>query len=114
METKKTQVKKPVNVAKKPVGKQAPVAPKKPAVVKAPVKAEVAKKTPSVTQKIQQKVAVAKALKLPVVDKVQVVKVMDVGHTKTQFHCKMANGTMVHVDKSKFASQNINELNGVK
>lgn len=100
-------------VAKKPV--QVKAGQKKPVVdIKKPKAVTAAPKTENAKEIVTKGSGMAKKgllLKLPVVDKVQVVKVLDVGHTKTHFHCKMANGTTVHVPKSKFSSHNIDELN---
>lgn len=41
-------------------------------------------------------------VKLPTYDKVQVVRILDSGHSKTHFHCYLADGTTRHVPKHLF------------
>ena len=73
---------------------------KKKVVPKVEKKVVVKKTVKKTVKKVTKKVV--KEVKLPVVSGVQVVKILDSRHTKTHFHCKLANGTTMHVPKSKF------------
>lgn len=74
--TKKTAVKQVKAAAK------APRKPRAPRVAAAPV--------------------VVKAQAFPVFEKKRVIAILDGGHTKTHFHCKMEGGVTMHVPKRLF------------
>lgn len=81
---------------KKPVARQVKVA-----AVKAPRKP----RAPRVAAVLEAPVAVKKVvfkIALPIFEKKRVIAILDSGHTKTHFHCKMDNGTTMHVPKRLF------------
>lgn len=86
------------------------IMPTKKAVKKVVEKKAVVKKAPRAVAKkpVAVKVAVVKEKApvtprpFPVFEGVRVVAVLDKGHTKTHNHCKMANGTTMHVPKVLF------------